>query len=37
MLKFLLKFLPLIIHEGADALMQLIAKKQAEKEAKKNQ
>lgn len=36
MLKFLLKFLPLILHEGADLLMEYVAKKQAQKEAKKN-
>lgn len=37
MFKILSKFLPLIIHELADALIELIAKKHAEKQAKKTQ
>jgi hypothetical protein len=37
MFKLLSKFLPLIIHEGVDLLMEIIAKKHAEKVAKKNQ
>lgn len=37
MLKFLLKFLPLIVHELGDLAIEYIAKKHAQKEAKKNQ
>lgn len=35
MLKFVSKFLPLIIHELADALFEHLAKKQKEKQAQK--
>jgi hypothetical protein len=35
MLKFVLKFLPLIVHELADMLFDHLAEKQKEREAKK--
>lgn len=34
MLKFALKFLPLIVHELGDALFEYLAKKQKEKQIK---
>lgn len=37
MFKLLSKFLPLIVHELADYLFERMAKKHAEREAKKNQ
>lgn len=37
MLKFVLKFLPLIIHDGADALFEYLAKRQKEKELKNSE
>lgn len=37
MFKLLSKFLPLILHELADAVIEVIVKKHAEKQAKKNQ
>ncbi len=37
MLKFVLKFLPLIVHELADLLFENLANKQIEKQRKQNQ